>query len=87
MPYKVELRFFKSRNCPKCREAEPIVRKVVDELKEVKLIEIYVEDEPEEALMYQVTSVPSIAIDEETIWFGEVPSETELREKLLEALK
>lgn len=87
MPYKVELRFFKSRNCPKCREAEAIVKKVVEELKAVKLIEVYVEDEPEEALMYQVTSVPSIAIDEETVWFGEVPSEAELREKLLKALR
>jgi len=79
---KLILTLFKSRNCPKCPRAEEVVREVLKKFPEVELREVYIDENPEEALMFQVVSTPSIAIDDETIFFGEIPTKEELEEKI-----
>ncbi len=79
---KVVVTFFKSRNCPKCPKAEEVVKEVLKEFNGVELREVFIEDNPEEALMYQVVSTPSIAINDETIFFGEIPTREEFKREL-----
>ena len=72
---------FVQPNCPKCPLAKTIVRRVAEKVNvEVKEIDVSTPDGEIEALMYNVCSTPSIAIGEEVLWRGEVPSEEELEE-------
>jgi len=72
---------FTQPNCPKCPLAKKVVEKVAERVNvEVREIDVSTPDGEIEALMYNVCSTPSIAIGEEVLWRGEVPSEEELEE-------
>ncbi|MCW1296149.1 MAG: thioredoxin family protein [Candidatus Parvarchaeota archaeon] len=81
----VVIKLFTSKKCPNCPIAKKIVEKVAKEMK-VKVLEIDITKEPEEALMHQVVSTPSIAINDETIFFGEIPKEEKLKEEIRKAM-
>ena len=83
----IEIRIFTGKNCPNCPLAKKILEEVSKEFGDkIKIIEVDIEKEPEEALMFQVTSTPSIAIGENTIFFGKVPKKEELKEEIKKAL-
>lgn len=83
----IELRIFTGKNCPKCPSAKKVVEEVCKEFgEEVKVLEIDIQKEPEEALMFQVTSTPSIALGENTVFFGTVPEKEELKKEIKKAL-
>jgi small redox-active disulfide protein 1 len=82
----VVIKLFTSKTCPNCPAAKKVVEKVAKEMK-LKVIEIDIKNEPEEALMHQVVSTPSIAINDETVFFGEVPTEEKLKEEIKKAME
>lgn len=84
----VELKVFTLPNCPNC----PAAKKIVEEVARkhgvaYREIDIGTPDGQLEGLMYQVTSTPSIAIDDEVIARGKVISIDELEEALKRKLR
>jgi len=75
------LRIFTTTNCPRCPAAKQIAKNVAEK-HNLDLEEINLDDDPIKGLQFQVISTPSIAIDDETIFFGEVPSEQELQDEI-----
>lgn len=83
----IDIRIFTAKNCPNCPSAKKVLGEVCKEFEgKVKVIEVDIEKEPEEALMFQVASTPSIAIGENTIFFGKVPNKEELKKEIEKAL-
>jgi len=68
---------FVKKDCPKCPMAKKIAKEVAEELG-LEYEEVDVEKDMVTALMYNVISVPSIALDEEVLVRGEVPTKEEL---------
>jgi glutaredoxin len=84
----VELKVFTLPNCPNC----PAAKKIVEEVSRkygvaYREIDIGTPDGQLEGLMYQVTSTPSIAIDDEVIARGKVIPINELEEALKRKLQ
>ena len=75
------LRIFTTTNCPRCPAAKQIAKNVAEKLS-LDVEEINLDEDPIKGLQFQVLSTPSIAIDDETIFFGEVPSEQELQDEI-----
>jgi small redox-active disulfide protein 1 len=83
----MKLILFTAKNCPKC----PLVKKVVEEVatelgmeqgKDYQLLTIDEGDNLITALQYQIASTPSIVINGEAAFVGEVPKKEELIERL-----
>jgi len=68
---------FVKKDCPKCPLAKQIAKEVAEELG-LEYKEIDIEEDMITALMYNVISTPSIALDEEVLFRGEVPDKKEL---------
>lgn len=80
----MKLRLFTLPNCPKCPAAKELVNAIKDKRKDL-IVEVLDMSESENlttALMIQIASTPSFAIDETPIFVGEVPSLDELNEKI-----
>ena len=75
------LRIFTTTNCPRCPAAKQIAKNVAEKLS-LDVEEINLDEDPIMGLQFQVLSTPSIAIDDETIFFGEVPSEQGLEDEI-----
>ncbi len=75
------LRVFTTTNCPRCPLAKKIAKKVADDMN-LDLEVINLDEDPVKGLQYQVIAAPSIAIDDETIIFGEVPTEEQLNQEI-----
>ena len=73
---------FVKKDCPKCPLAKQIAKEVAEELG-LEYEEIDIEKDMVTALMFNVISAPSIALDEEVLFRGEVPT----KEKLLRLVK
>jgi glutaredoxin len=79
-PTTVKLRVFTLPNCPKCPAAKRLAEAVAIRHADVTL-EVHDMsdiDHMTTALMLQISSTPSFAIDETPIFFGELPSEEQL---------
>lgn len=72
---------FTSPTCPNCPKAKEVCKEVCEEMG-IPLVEVDITKEPETALMFQVASTPSIAIGEETVFFGRAPTKQELIEAI-----
>jgi glutaredoxin len=73
---------FTMPNCPRCPKAKKVCEEVAKKLG-LEFREVNIEQEMEEALMYQVTAAPSIALDDETLFFEKAPT----LEKLMKEIK
>ena len=73
---------FVKKDCPQCPLAKQIAKEVAEELG-LEYEEIDIEKDMITALMYNVISTPSIALDEEVLFRGEVPT----KEKLTKTIK
>ena len=68
---------FTMPSCPNCPAAKKLYNEVAKELG-IKLKVVDIKEDFITALMYQVMETPSIAINNETIYFSEVPSKQAL---------
>jgi len=75
---------YTSMHCVKCPEAKKILKEVVAELnlKDYEIKNVDDEDVMIEALQHQVAATPSLIIDNELIYNGEIPDKNELIEIL-----
>jgi small redox-active disulfide protein 1 len=71
------LTLFTMPSCPNCPAAKKLCNEVAKELG-IKLRIIDIKEDFITALIYQVMETPSIAINDETIYFSEVPSKQAL---------
>lgn len=78
MEKKNKLIVFTKRDCPQCPLAKKIVKEVANELG-LEFEEIDIEKDMVTALMYNTVSTPSIALNEELLFRGEVPTKEELK--------
>jgi len=80
----MKLRLFTLPNCPKCPAAKELVEAIKEERKDltVEILDMSESENMAMALMMQIASTPSFAIDEMPIFVGEVPSLDELNEKI-----
>ena len=77
---------FTMETCPNCPKVKDLCEKVAKELKlDFKAIDI--KKEPLEGLMYQVMETPSIALNDETIFFAETPTKAKLVKEIKMHLK
>jgi len=86
--WAMELKVVVMANCPKCPKAKEVARRLAEKYG-LDYVEVRL-DTPEgqiEGLMYNVLSTPSIAIGDEVVARGELPTEEELEEELLLRLK
>jgi len=68
---------FVKKDCPQCPMAKQIAKEVAEEL-DLEYEEIDIEKDMITALMYNVISTPSIALNEEVLFRGEIPDKKEL---------
>ena len=74
----MKLIVFTKKDCPNCPNAKKIAKEVAEELG-LEFEEIDVEKDLITALQYNVASTPSIALGEEVLFRGEVPTKEELK--------
>lgn len=83
----MELKIFTLPNCPKCPEAKRITKEVSAKLGVDYLeFDLATPDGGLEGLMYQIMSAPSIALDNEVLVKGRVPSQGELENEIKKRL-
>ena len=68
---------FVKKDCPQCPLAKKVAKEVAKELG-LEYEEINIEKDMISALMYNVISTPSIALDDEVLFRGEIPDKKEL---------
>lgn len=72
---------FTMNTCPNCPKVKEKCKKVSKELG-LKMREVNIQEDPLEGLMYQVMETPSIAINNETIFFSENPSLKKIKKEI-----
>jgi len=82
----MKLIVFTKKDCPNCPHAMKIAMEVAKELN-LEFEEIDVEEDLITALQYNVASTPSIALGEEVLFRGEVPSKEELKKEVEKYLR
>jgi glutaredoxin len=65
------------KNCPKCPAAKKVCQQVAKE-KKLQYEEVDIEEHMIEALQMQIASTPSIVLDDEVLFRGEIPTKEEL---------
>lgn len=80
----MKLRLFTLPNCPKCPAAKEVARAVVKQRKDITLeiLDLSDANNMTTALMMQIASTPSFAIEDTSIFVGELPTLYELNEKI-----
>ena len=79
----MKLIVFTKKDCPQCPNAKAIAKEVAEELG-LEYEEIDIEKDLITALQFNVASTPSIALDSEVLFRGEVPTKSELIRKIKE---
>lgn len=80
----MKLRLFTMPSCPTCPAAKKVANTIKEKRKDID-VEILDLSQPENftaALMVQIASSPSFAIDDTPIFVGDVPSLEELEKKI-----
>jgi len=77
----MKLIVFTKKDCPSCPNAKKIAKEVAEELG-LEFEEIDIEKDLITALQYNVASTPSIALGEEVLFRGEVPTKDELKKAI-----
>ena len=80
----MKLRLFTLPNCPKCPTAKDLVNIIKEKRKDitVEVLDMSQSENLTTALMMQISSTPSFAIDDTPIFIGDIPSLDELEEKI-----
>lgn len=73
----MKIQVYYGKKCPKCPAAKKVCQEVAKE-KGLKYEEIDIEEHMIEALQKQIASTPSIVLDDEVIFRGEIPTKEEL---------
>lgn len=83
------LRLFVQPNCPKCPTAKEIVNVLKNRRDDitVEILDLSEINNLTFALMMQIASTPSFAIDDTPIFIGNIPSLDELEKKIDEYIK
>ncbi len=79
----MKLIVFTKKDCPNCPLAKKIAKEIAEELN-LEFEEIDIEEDLITALQYNVASTPSIALEDEVLFRGEVPTKEELKTKIKE---
>lgn len=82
----MKLIVFTKRDCPNCPNAKRIAKEVAEELG-LEFEEIDVEKDLITALQFNVASTPSIALNEDVLFRGEVPKKEELKREIEKYLR
>ncbi len=82
----MKLIVFTKRDCPNCPNAKRIAKEVAEELG-LEFEEIDVEKDLITALQFNVASTPSIALNEDVLFRGEVPTKEELKREIEKYLR
>jgi len=82
----MKLIVFTKKDCPNCPNAKRIAMEVAKELN-LEFEEIDIEEDLITALQYNVASTPSIALNEEILFRGEVPSKDDLIREIRKVIK
>ena len=77
---------FTMPSCPKCPEAKKTAEEVAKKLG-INFRVVDIKEDPYEGLMYQVMETPSIAVNDETIFFAEVPDRKTLEKEVKRFIK
>ncbi len=80
----MKLRLFTLPNCPKCPAAKDIATAVVKQRKDftLEILDLSDSNNMITALMMQIASTPSFAIEDTPIFVGDLPTLDELNEKI-----
>lgn len=80
----MKLRLFTLPNCPRCPAAKEVAEAVTKQRKDVTLEVLDISDSNNmiTALMMQIASTPSFAIDETPVFLDDVPSVEELNARI-----
>jgi glutaredoxin len=81
----MKLIVFTKKDCPNCPNAKKVAKEVAEELG-LEFEEIDIEKDLITALQYNVASTPSIALGEEVLFRGEVPTKEELKKAIQSVL-
>ncbi len=80
------LTIFTMQTCPNCPDVKKLAEQVAKELnldyKEVDIKQDFIE-----GLIYQVMETPSIALNDETLFFGEKPTRAQLIKEIKRVLQ
>lgn len=77
---------FTMPTCPNCPKVKNKCETIAKELGfEFKVVDI--KKDPLEGLMYQVMETPSIALNDETLFFAENPTKTQIKKEIKRHLK
>ncbi|VVB75902.1 Thioredoxin [Candidatus Tiddalikarchaeum anstoanum] len=77
MKGKNTLTVFTLPTCPNCPDVKKMCEAIAKDLNlNFRIVDI--KEDPLEGLMYQVMETPSIAVNDETIFFGEKPTKAQL---------
>jgi glutaredoxin len=72
-----KITIFTGKTCPRCPAAKAVAQEVAKETgAELEILDI--EEHMITALQNQIASVPSIMVDDETVFRGQVPTKEEL---------
>jgi glutaredoxin len=78
----MKIQVFTGKKCPKCPAAKQVASKVAKERK-IEYEELDIEEHMLDALQLQIASTPSIVIDDDVIYRGEIPSKEELEKVVI----
>ncbi|RLI85669.1 MAG: thioredoxin family protein [Archaeoglobales archaeon] len=82
----MKLIVFTKRDCPNCPNAKKIAMEVAEELN-LEFEEVDIEEDLITALQFNVASTPSIALNDEVLFRGEVPTKDELKRLISRVIK
>lgn len=80
------LTVFTMKTCPNCPATKTLCEKVAKELK-LKFRVVDIQEDLYEGLMYQVMETPSIALNDETIFFSTKPTKGQLIKEIKRVLQ
>jgi glutaredoxin len=73
----MKIQVYYGKNCSKCPAAKKVCQQVAKE-KKLQYEEVDIEEHMIEALQMQIASTPSIVLDDEVLFRGEIPTKEEL---------
>ena len=77
----MKLQVYYGKQCPRCPAAKKICKEVAKE-KKLEYEEVDIEEHMIEALQKQIAATPSIVLDDEVIFRGEVPTKEALEKEV-----
>lgn len=78
----MKIQVFTGKKCPKCPAAKQVCQKVAKE-KKLEYEELDIEEHMLDALQLQIASTPSIVIDDDVVFRGDVPSKEDLEKAVI----